>query len=146
MNEMLNSNLILLDYDAENKNEVFYKATELLFENGIIESKELMIEELQKREESGSTELEFGFAIPHAKSENIKRASIVFIRLKKGILWEESKVDNIFVLAIPKKDQVDTHLKILVSLSRKIMKDEFINQIKSSQNKSEIVNLIIKEN
>ena len=38
MNEMLNSNLILLDYDAENKNEVFYKAAELLFENGIIES------------------------------------------------------------------------------------------------------------
>ena len=66
--------------------------------------------------------------------------------LMLNILWEESEVDNIFVLAIPKKDQVDTHLKILVSLSRKIMKDEFINQIKSSQNKSEIVNLIIKEN
>lgn len=146
MNEILNSNLILLDFKAKNKNEVFCKAAQMFFENDIIEFEKLMIDELIEREKSGSTELEYGFAIPHAKSDNIKKVGIVFIRLEKSILWEENEVDNIFVLAIPKKEQVDTHLKLLVSLSKKIMKNDFITNIKSLKNKDDILNLIIKEN
>ena len=75
---------------------------------------------LRAREETMSTGIGFGIAIPHASSERVHEVVAAFGRSSAGI--EFDSLDNapvkFIVLFVVPKDQVQTHLRTLAAIAK----------------------------
>lgn len=144
---LLNENLIVLDLDLQKKEEIIGKLVEKLYENGGVTSKESFFKAVMKRESISPTGLEEGLAIPHGKDESVIRPMIAVARLKQAIkTWESVDEDNevnmIFLIAIPKKEEGDSHIEVLSKLTTSFMKEGFINKLQEAKTKKEMLEII----
>lgn len=144
LKEMTKKNLILLDVESENKEEIIHKLIEKLYEENIIKSKEDFLSAVMQREQHSPTGLERGIAIPHGKSDTVKKAAFAVARLKNKInTWEsvtdDNEVDLVFLLAIPTAEAGSTHLKLLAELSSRLMYEEFTDNLHKAKNKEEFI-------
>ena len=100
-----------------------------------------------EREKEFSTGLQDGFAIPHARTDNVKKVTVMFLRNKNGIDWQtldDKPVKYIFALLVPKQSAGDVHLKMISSLATALLEDEFKDTIISSNDKAELTRYILK--
>lgn len=144
---LLNENLIVLDLDLQKKEEIIEKLVEKLYENGGITSKESFFKAVMKRESVSPTGLEEGLAIPHGKDESVVKPMIAVARLKQAIkTWESVDEDNevnmIFLIAIPKKEEGDSHIEVLSKLTTSFMKEGFITKLQEAKTKKEMLEII----
>ncbi len=84
------------------------------------EDREAVLAALRQREETMSTGIGFGIAIPHASSERVDEVVAAFGRSTGGI--EFDSLDNapvkFIVLFIVPKDQFQTHLRTLAAIAK----------------------------
>ncbi|GAB4380267.1 MAG: hypothetical protein Kow0042_30240 [Calditrichia bacterium] len=85
---LLDPNLIFLDGEATTKTELFWHMGELLAQAGIVKNIPELVEKLRERENTLSTGIGHGIAIPHELSTNINTMKIVVYRLKNGIPFD----------------------------------------------------------
>lgn len=143
--EALTSNdLIILDQDYSSKREVFQAVADRLKQKGTISNTSNFIDSLYAREKDGPTGMDKGVAIPHAKSSQIKEPVFSIVRTKKPIDdWESIQPDNkvslIFLLAIPKSDAGDFHVKLLAKLSRAMLDDQFISTVMKASSTGQVM-------
>lgn len=141
--ELISNEIVMLDVDADSSEEVIRMVADIMEADGRLIDKEGYIADVMKREESSSTALGFSVATPHSKSVYVKEPSLAFVRLKKKMKWDDSdKVDIIFQIGVPSPAQGDRHLEILASLFRKIMHDDFREQLANAQSPEEVIQLI----
>ncbi len=83
-------------------------------------SRDSILAALKQREETMSTGIGFGIAIPHASSEDVDDVVAAFGRSSKGI--EFDALDNapvkFVVLFIVPKNQFQTHLRTLAAIAK----------------------------
>jgi mannitol/fructose-specific phosphotransferase system IIA component (Ntr-type) len=82
--------------------------------------REVVLSALRAREETMSTGIGFGIAIPHASSDRVTEVVAAFGRSHSGI--EFDSLDNLpvkfIVLFIVPKDQFQTHLRTLAAIAK----------------------------
>ena len=101
MEQVITTDLICLDVEAESKEDVIRLLAEKLDKAGRLNDKDEYIAEVFKREETYATGVGFSVATPHAKTDAVKTASVAFARLKKAIHWaDEDDVTMILILSI----------------------------------------------
>ena len=138
---IVNKNLIMLDLEANTKEEAIEKLAALAEKEGKVTSKNSYIESVLEREESCTTGIGNGIAIPHGKSDAVKEAIIVFGKAKSGIEWDSldnSTVDMIFLLGVPEDNVDNLHLKVLSQLSRKLINEDFVDLLRRAETTDEI--------
>lgn len=143
--ELITEELIRLDSKSLSKEEAIRELANLLEVSGRIDNSDEVEELIWEREESYSTGLGFGVAIPHCNAPQIKNNSIVFIKLKNPIDWQSldnQPVDMIFLLAIRISEQQKEHLRVLARLSRKLMDEEFVAKLRKVEKPADIISLI----
>ena len=99
---------------------------------------------LLNRERLGSTALGRGFAVPHARVENLDETLACFFRLKDAVNFEapdDVPVDLVFTIVIPEQ-ATEEHLIILSSLARVFSSDEVCDAIREAGSKDEIAQII----
>jgi PTS system nitrogen regulatory IIA component len=99
---------------------------------------------LLERERLGSTGLGQGFAVPHARLENLNQAHACFVKLDKPVNYDamdQLPVDLIFVLFIPEAS-TDEHLQILASLARIFSQQQVSDRIRESSDAEDIIDQI----
>lgn len=101
---------------------------------------------LLERERLGSTGLGQGFAVPHARLNNLTDAHACFVKLNQAINYDandQKPVDLIFVLFIP-EESTEEHLQILASLAKVFSQTSVSEQIRECKSADEIIKLIEK--
>jgi fructose-specific phosphotransferase system IIA component len=75
---------------------------------------------LRHREETMSTGIGFGIAIPHASCDAVKEVTACFARSKQGVDFEslDEKPVHYIVLFLVPKDQFQTHLRTLAAIAK----------------------------
>lgn len=99
---------------------------------------------LLERERLGSTGLGKGFAVPHARLDNLADTLACFVKLSTPINYDamdHQPVDLIFVLLIPDAC-TEEHLQILANLARIFSQPEVPDQIRGCHSATEIIQLI----
>ena len=99
VNELINEELIFLDFDAKNKLEVLNKLGKLISKAGklhdekygIVDALEGFIKSVQEREKIFATAVGFSFAISHGKFDYVKQSSIAYARLIEKIEWSKDE-------------------------------------------------------
>jgi fructose-specific phosphotransferase system IIA component len=143
--EIMNEQLINLHLEAQNKQDVIKQLGKLLDAANRLNDYDSYITNVLEREQITTTGIGFGIAIPHGKTDAVKKISVVCAHLNNPIDWNSldgQKVDLVFQLAVPESSKGDEHLKLLSALSRKLIHEEFREQIRSSKTGKEVLNLI----
>ncbi|PRR80944.1 PTS system fructose-specific EIIABC component [Clostridium vincentii] len=142
---MLNEKNVFLNVEIETKVDLFKFLAKKAVENGVATDEGGLLKDLLARESEDSTGIEDGFAIPHAKSANVIKPSIFYIKTKKELEWETfdgSNVRYIFSLMVPEENENNIHLMMLSKLATCLMEDDFKQEIISSDDKSSLIKYI----
>jgi mannitol/fructose-specific phosphotransferase system IIA component (Ntr-type) len=109
--------------------------------------KESILAELFQREETMSTGVGFGVAIPHASSEAIDEIVIAFGRSQTGIEFEslDNKPVHFVVLFLVPANQFQKHLKTLSAIAR-FLNDRVIREaLASAHDAADIMRVLQRE-
>lgn len=143
--DLINEQLIYLDFEAFSKEHALKEVAQLVYQAGRVQDKESYFHGLLEREENATTGFGDGIAIPHAKIDQVIKPTIAIIKLKNPIDWkamDDKPVRLIIALAVPAQEGGKLHLKLLAKLSEQLMEEEFKEALLSAGTKSEIYNTI----
>lgn len=122
LGNLLSKDLILPEMQSTERWSAIVELVDLLVARGRVraEDRDIILAALRQREETMSTGIGFGIAIPHASSDRISEVVAAFGRSSKGI--EFDSLDNapvkFIVLFVVPKDQFQTHLRTLAAIAK----------------------------
>lgn len=102
---------------------------------------------LVNRENLGSTGIQDGIAIPHAKVRGLEKVLIACGRSQKGIDFDapDKKPTHLFFVLLAPEQSAAMHLKILARLSRLLKDHEFRSRLLSAKGSDDIYRTIVEE-
>ncbi|WP_200410885.1 PTS fructose transporter subunit IIABC [Virgibacillus salexigens] len=139
------TNLMETNLTGSTRDEVIKELIEKFDAAGIIESKQAYKQAILDRESQSSTGLGMNIAIPHGKSSAVKRPAVAFGIKRDGVDWDSldgTDAKLIFMIAVPEESAGDAHLKILQMLSRKLMDEDYRNQLLEVTSELEAMKLL----
>lgn len=143
--EIINKDNIFLNVDLKDKDKALKFIAEKAQELGITTSYSAYYKALALREKEATTGFGYGIAIPHGKIQEIKNASIIVVKLKNEINWEaldDKPIKIIIALAVSEKEAGTTHLRLLSEIAKKLMHEDFREDIFKADDKNKIISLL----
>lgn len=125
---ILSKKRIQLNAVATDRTDAIRKAGDLLVQSGCVLPE--YIEGMLKREESMSTYLGSGVAIPHGVYENkehVLQTGISVLQLPQGVEWDEGGEPVFLVIGIAASG--DEHVGVLASLAEAIEDEAVLNEL-----------------
>ncbi|MDO6451556.1 PTS fructose transporter subunit IIABC [Oceanobacillus profundus] len=145
LTSITNVDLIETNLAGETRDDVIDELIEKFDASGILNSKEAFRQAILNRESQSTTGLGMNIAIPHGKSNTVKRPAVAFGIKRDGVDWKSldgTEAKLIFMIAVPEESAGDAHLKILQMLSRKLMDDAFREQLLNVHSSEEAYELL----
>ncbi|MFJ8350682.1 fructose-specific PTS transporter subunit EIIC [Streptomyces sp. NPDC094153] len=132
MSDMITADLVDLDLSADTKQAAARSLAEQMVAEGRVTDLEGFLADVAAREAQMPTGLDGGIGIPHCRSEHVVEPTLAFGRSAAGIDFgaADGPADLIFLIAAPAGAD-DAHLKILSSLARQLMNNEFTSALRS---------------
>ena len=99
------------------------------------------------REETASTGIPGGVAIPHCRSPHVLAPSLGFARLAQPVDFgaaDGGLADLVFMIAAPSGAD-DVHLKLLARLARGLMKSEFTDTLRAATTPEDIARIVTEQ-
>src|SRR5215210_3514877 len=122
LGKLLTVDRIIPEMKATERWSAIVELVDLLVERGQVKpaDRDVVLAALRAREETMSTGIGFGIAIPHASSDRVTQVVAAFGRSQTGI--EFDALDNapvkFIVLFVVPKDQFQTHLRTLAAIAK----------------------------
>lgn len=142
---LLDASTISLDEPLGQDSEAVIKSlVSLAAADGRINDAAVVTDAALVRESQHSTGVGHGVAIPHARSAGVTTPTLAFARLPEaGITWGsgEEPTTLAFLIAVP-DDAGKQHLKLLSTLARAIMKEDFRAQLHEASSREEAEGII----
>lgn len=143
--EIFNINHVFINNSIANQEEAFALIAQKYLDLGCATNYKKVLKGLHKREKEGSTGFNDGIAIPHAKIKNITKPGVFVFTFMNGLEWNSidgSLVKVAIALAIPDQNADETHLKILSSIARQLINDNFRQKLLTAKNTEELFALV----
>ena len=140
---LLSPQSIFLDTEITSKKKLLELIANIVADRTQL-SESAIYNNLLNRERLGSTGLGLGFAVPHARLENLDHTMGFLFRLKDPVNFESpdnQSVDLVFTIVIPEQ-ATEEHLIILSSLASIFSRPEACEAIRSAASKEEIAQII----
>ena len=119
---LLSEELIIPEMIATDRWKAIEEIVNRLVEEGQLNvaHRDEAVASLRHREETMSTGIGFGIAIPHASCDAVPEVTACFGRSKTGIDFEslDNKPVHCIVLFLVPKDQFQTHLRTLAAIAK----------------------------
>lgn len=149
LTQILQPTCIKAPLDGKDKDSVITELVDLLAGNNLLVDRDVVLEAVFAREQTRSTGIGSGIAIPHGKCDGV-----VELVMAVGIAAEPFNFDSIdqkpvsivILLASP-ADRTGPHIQALARISRLMLDDEFKTKLENAASPEEVYQLIsIKEN
>ena len=124
----VNVNQVFIGEQLASRDEVLHFLAKKGAELGYAQSEQEVYDAFVARENEGPTGLQWGFAIPHAKSDVISQAGVFVLKLTQAIAWETfdgTDVDICLALLVPGGEASTTHMKLLSKSAVMLMDEPF---------------------
>lgn len=137
--------LIIPELKSNTKEEVIKELVDriILFNPGY--DKDKILKDVMERERSMSTGMQYGIALPHAKTEAVDKLICAIGISKKGIDFNalDKKPSHIFFLVLSPKGENVSHLKFMAYIASILTKEKREKLIKA-KSIDEIYNIIVE--
>jgi mannitol/fructose-specific phosphotransferase system IIA component (Ntr-type) len=129
--KLLSPGVILPDLQATERWQAITEIVDFLVAGGSLApgDREEVLAALRQREETMSTGIGFGIAIPHASSDCVSEVLTAFARSAKGIEFDslDNELVHFIVLFIVPKNQFQAHLRTLAAIA-KFLNDRVVRE------------------
>ncbi|EGX68646.1 fructose-specific PTS transporter subunit EIIC [Collinsella tanakaei] len=113
---------------------------------GIADDADALLAAFLKREAEGTTGMVDGFAIPHAKTDAVKQASVMVLKAPEGVpgwdTMDEAPVTCAIALLVPEAEAGTSHLQILSKVAMALTDDDFRAACKDATDPAAVASLI----
>jgi phosphocarrier protein FPr len=140
---ILATDRIQLQATATDKSDAIRQSGALLVNSGCVEPG--YVEGMLAREETMSTYLGNGVAIPHGEYDNrsqIIKTGISVLQLADGVEWEDGEKAYLIIAIAAAEDE---HVGVLANLAEAIEDEEIANELMTTNDPLVILNTLEKE-
>lgn len=141
--DILFKDLMIMDLEAESKEEVIDEMIQKLNVNHIVDDADEFKKGIMNREAQTSTGLGDGIAMPHSKNSSVLKPAVLFAKSEKGVDFEALDGEDVhlfFMIAAPEGEN-DLHLKVLATLARSLADGKFVKDLKTANSPERILDL-----
>ena len=137
---------IALDASASSRDEIIDQLVELQSTHNNITDKAAYKKALYAREDEGSTYVDNGITVPHAKTSVVTRPSLAALRLKTPVQYnaeDDGKTDLLFAIAAPENGSL--HVDMLARMMQMLMNEDFVEVLRAAKTPEEFLAAIDKQ-
>ena len=141
--ELFTAKSIALDVAAPDQAAIIDRLVELQATHGNITDKEAYKKALYAREAEGSTYVDNGITVPHAKTACVTRPSLAALRLSAPVQYNEEddgKTDLLFAIAAPEDGGL--HVDMLARMMQMLMNEDFVEKLRAAKTPAEFLDAI----
>jgi mannitol/fructose-specific phosphotransferase system IIA component (Ntr-type) len=141
--DLISPEVVKVPLTARTKPEVIRELAQLLLDAGKLPELQAPLDALLAREALGSTGLEQGIAVPHAKTSTVRTLTVAIGIAPQGIDFQsaDGKPSNIFFLLLAPPDQSGPHIAALAEIARIAKSPTFLRLLVSASSPREVVEL-----
>jgi len=142
--DIIREDIVKVPLSSTTKNEVIKELILMLKNAGKIKDVDSAYAAILKREAQGSTGLEKGVAVPHAKSTQVENLTIAIGVSYEGIDFEslDGKPANLFFLLLAPPDQSGPHIEALAEIARLVRSSGFCEMLLRAKDAKEAICII----
>lgn len=147
ISELLQKESIGIGKRPRNKNAAIDQLVELLAKSGNLKDKGKFKQAILEREKLSTTGIGEGIAIPHGKSNAVKRATLAAMVVPEGVDFESADGQDahlLFMIAVP-ENGANLHLEVLERLAAMLMDEDFRKKLIEAKNPSAFLEIISGE-
>jgi fructose-specific phosphotransferase system IIA component len=145
--DLIRPEVIKVPLVSTTKPDVIRELVELLRDAAKISDVEQVCDALMKRESLGSTGLEQGIAVPHAKTTAVNSLTVALGISPKGIDFQAIDGDpsKLFFLLLAPPDQSGPHIEALADIARITKSQAFCRTLAGATTPAEVVELFSED-
>ena len=140
---LLSADQIVPEMKAGERWAAIDELVEQLVEHGKVrkDDREQVWESIKQREQTMSTGIGFGIAIPHASSDKVGEVVAAFGRSSTGIEFDSLDGQPVYfiVLFVVPKDQFQTHLRTLAAIAKFLNDKTVRDELRSARDAEQIL-------
>ena len=132
--ELFTAQSIALDEALQTQEQILSRLVELQATHGNITDKEAYKKALYAREAEGSTSVDNGITVPHAKTNVVTRPSLAALRLSTPVQYnaeDDGTTDLLFAIAAPENGSL--HVDMLARMMQMLMNEDFVEKLKAAK-------------
>ena len=141
--ELFTAKSIALDVAAPDQAAIIDRLVELQATHGNITDKEAYKKALYAREAEGSTYVDNGITVPHAKTACVTRPSLAALRLSAPVQYnaeDDGTTDLLFAIAAPEDGGL--HVDMLARMMQMLMNEDFVEKLRAAKTPAEFLDAI----
>lgn len=131
LRRVLDPGCIRLNLRGSTKKEIIEELVDILDSQYQITDKKRVFEAVWEREQSFSTGMKNGLAIPHARTDNVGAITLAVGIHRKGVNFEslDGEPSRVFVLLLSPKHKTVPHIQILAHIAAVMSKEDAVRKI-----------------
>lgn len=145
LGSLLSEDQIIPEMKASERWAAIVELIDLLVNKGRVRmaDRESILSALRQREETMSTGIGFGIAIPHASSNCVSDVVAAFGRSSTGIEFDslDNSLVKFIVLFVVPKDQFQVHLRTLAAIAKFLNDKNVREQLGKAESAAQILNI-----
>jgi mannitol/fructose-specific phosphotransferase system IIA component (Ntr-type) len=141
--DLIDEQVVRVPLTSDTKEGVMRELVGVLADAGKVESTDGAVDALMKREGLGSTGLENGIAVPHAKTPEVSSLTVAIGIAPSGIDFDamDGQPSKLFFLMLAPPDQSGPHIEALAEIARMTQSAAFCRALVSSKTPAEVIEL-----
>ena len=145
--DLIRPEVVKVPLVSTTKPKVIRELVEVLRDAGKISDVDLVYDALMKRESLGSTGLEQGIAVPHAKTPAVNSLTVALGISPKGIDFQaiDGELSKLFFLLVAPPGQSGPHIEALADIARITKSQAFCRTLASATTPAEVVELFTED-
>ncbi|MBN1837029.1 MAG: PTS sugar transporter subunit IIA [Spirochaetales bacterium] len=145
--DLINTDVVKVPLQSQTKNAVIRELVETLRDAGKIAEVEPVYDAVIARENMGSTGLENGIAVPHAKTRAVRKLTMALGVAPQGVDFQaiDGKPSRLFFLLLAPPDQSGPHIQALAEIARITRSQSFCSAIVNATSAEAVVELFSEE-
>ncbi len=146
LTDLLKEPCIVPALRSRDKNSVLRELVETLSSSEPEAEREHMYTVLLERESLGSTGIGNGVAIPHGKSDHIRRILVSFGRSLEGVDFDsmDGKPAFLFFVLVAPRNSSEIHLKVLAKISKMLKDKDFRTRLLKAESREDLYRIILE--
>jgi fructose-specific phosphotransferase system IIA component len=147
LSQIIQPTCIKVPMNSNDKQSAIIELIDLLDSNNLLSDKAAAVDAVTAREQTRSTGIGSGIAIPHGKCNAVQQLIMAIGIAKKPIEFDsvDDKPVSIIIMLISPLNETGPHIQALASISRLMLNEQFKQSIEQASSAEELYRLLQKK-
>ena len=145
LSDVLSETLVRCDLNASDGEEVIDALVDLIYTTGEVHDREVARADVLANERRSSTGMQYGVAIPHAKTTAVDHLLAAVAVTRNPIPFDslDGKPCDIFVMTLSPIDQVGPHMRFLAEIGRLLKSRQTRKALRQARSNADLLSAFI---